>query len=386
MQAARRLLVAAVRDDEPLPALTPPSWRHIPSLAALHGLSPRLNALLSTTAAPADVRRAVRSDTLSALAGQLQVQADLRLLGPLMDATGVAWAAVKGPVLADHWYAARGQRSFVDLDLVVDPTGFDVVLDALEYGGAVLVDRNWTYALAQQRAEISLRLPHGTALDLHWHVLNTPALRAAMPLRTSEVLARTERVRLSGTEVPTFDPADTLLHLCLHTTLSGGQKLAWYRDLQQVATRGEMPWDEVVERTTRASAGLPVAVALRRARQLAGAAVPLHLENRVAPRGRTWQGLVRALDITSPPGQSTDRRLSGQLLVEASRHDTRQSCDALRTSVLNDLLKPVLHDPQHPWRRRGHAGPPAASNPLWSEPTDRADRDRYLRFVTTQDA
>lgn len=384
MRAVERFLVAALRDGSVLPVLHADQWRALPDLAREHGLSPLMDSLLPFTLAPDDVRAEVRTDTRNALAGQLMIEADLRRLLPVLDGSGVGWAVVKGPVLADHWYRARGQRSYSDLDVLVDPAGFAEALEGLLAAGAVLMDRNWTLALDQRRAEISLQLRHGTVLDLHWHLLNTPELRAEMPLPIPEILSRSGTVSLRSAPVRTLDPEDTLLHLCLHTTLSGGQQLGWYRDVQQVLSHGAVDWDLFVARVTRARAGLPAAVTLRRARQLAGAAVPAGIERHLSPNGRAWRSAVRAADAVRPLGHSGSARLSGRLLVESSRGDTRLSRQALWRSFTHDLLRPVMHDAHHPWRTRTPPPRKKAGNPLWLEPADPADRGRYLAFVGSQ--
>ena len=384
MSSVRRFLVATLPDEAPLPALGPADWQQLPGLAREHGLSPRVSGLLDRTSAPDHVRQAVRRDAVNALVGSMQAHADLGTVARVLDGCGVPWVAVKGPVLADHWYTSPGQRSFVDLDVVVDPAGFSEALSSLQDAGAELLDRNFTHALAQRRAELMLRLPHGTTLDLHWHVLNAPELRAQLPVSIGGMLGRRKTVRIEELSVPTFDTVDTLLHLCLHTVLSGGQKLSWYRDLQQVVKTG-VPWEELVERTAIARAGVIVAVALERATRLARSDVPPDLIPRLAPDGRAWRALVRAMDAVRPLGAPIDRRLSGRLLVESSRADTASSRRALGQSFTEELVRPVFTDPDHPWRRLRRGPATRRVNPLRAEPEASADRERYLTFVAAQD-
>ena len=332
-RSARQFLVAGLGAGRPLPELSEDEWRRLPNLALDHGLSTLVNGVLADTGAPDEVRQAVRDHAMGSLAVQLQVEADLRVLSTALEPTGVAWATVKGPALSEHWYARPGQRTYVDLDVVVDPAGFGRALDALLDAGAVLVDRNFTHALRQRRAELNLVLPHGTLLDLHWHVLNTPQLRAQFPLSMDQWLARRIPIRIGGLEVPTFDAEDTLLHLCLHTVLSGGRKLSWFRDMQQVIATGQVDWQVFFERTRAAQAGLLVAVALERTRRLCGAAVPDAYEDRLAVGGRAWQRGLRVLETVSPPGGAMDRRLSGQLVWKSTRGNTGDSLRALGRTV-----------------------------------------------------
>lgn len=380
-RTAQGFLRASLTDGKPLPPLSPGDWQALLPLAHDHGLLAHLDGLPAMADAPTDIRRAVRDAARQAVAAQLRIEADLRTVHAALETAGASWAVVKGPVLSEHWYAHSGRRMFLDLDVVVDPADFPRALESLAAAGAVLIDRNFTHALEQKRAELSLLLPWGTALDLHWHVLNTAQLRSDIAVPVRQMLERRIWVSLGGLRIPTFDPADTLLHLCLHTILSGGQKLLWYRDLQQVLASARVDWSVVVDRSTSAGAGLLVAVALHRARRLAGAEVPRDVEKWVSPRGTAWRWSIRLLDRLRPPGGPTNRRLSGRLVVEASRQDTLSSLSALGRILRQELIAPVLHDRDHPWRHPRRRDDSPRANPLRQPPDDPADRDRYLRFV-----
>lgn len=382
--SAQRFLRASLRDRRPLPRLRRDDWLHLIPLARDHGLLLHTATLPELQDAPPEVRDEIRGAAQHELLEQLRTEADLATVAEALTAAEVRWAVMKGLVLSEHWYSGSGRRTFLDLDVVVDPADFQRALDALCTAGATLIDQNFSHALRQQRAELSLALPLGTVLDLHWHVLNAPELRAQIPISIRDVLDRRISVSVGGLDVPTFDPADTLLHLCLHTVLSGGQKLLWYLDLEQVAESGRIDWTELVHRSARARAGLLVAVALQRARRVADAKVPRGVERRASPRGTVWRWGIGAMDVVRPLGGPVTRRLSGRLVVEATRHDTRESRRALRRILARELITPVLRNREHPWR---HAKPPASaprSNPLWGPVEDPADRDRYLEYVAAQ--
>ncbi|MDP8927922.1 MAG: nucleotidyltransferase family protein, partial [Actinomycetota bacterium] len=54
----------------------------------------------------------------------LRALADLALIGPVLDARGVPWAVVKGPVLAETVYSRFDLRAYRDLDVLVAPAAF----------------------------------------------------------------------------------------------------------------------------------------------------------------------------------------------------------------------------------------------------------------------
>ena len=137
---------------------------------------------------------------------------------------------MKGPVLAEHCYPAAELRTYEDLDLLVRPRDFEVTIDALEHAGFDLVDRNWALIRDERRAQLHLRLPMGTIADVHWHLLNRGSVRRAFAVPTDELFARSRTLDVAGTTVSTLGRVDTLLHLCLHATLSGGDRLIWSKD------------------------------------------------------------------------------------------------------------------------------------------------------------
>ena len=374
----RRALLAALRGERLPSALTVAEWTSLARVAIDHGVG---QCLLSSFGSDIPQEQAgwLRTEALASAARHLRTRVDLARIGPLMDRTAVLWVAVKGPVLSEHWYAERGRRPYADLDLLVSGSRLGDVLDALEAEGCQLVDTNWTLSLAQRRAELTVVLPHGTPLDLHWHLVNDPDDRADFRVDVAGMLGRRQTVAIAGQQVPTLDHADTLLHLSLHTLLSGGRRLAWYVDLGQVLRDFE-DWDELVARSDAARVGLLVGLALDRARHLTGAAVPDGVLARLTQLGRTWLDLVRRLDAVRPLGDPRVRLLTGQLLVRSARGGTSSSVTAALRSVRRDLLLPLVRQPRHPWLARTPSEQ-ESDNPLWSAADDPQDRMRYLELA-----
>lgn len=380
--AALDTLRAALR-GEPLPRdLSQLVAQDLVELAARQGLAGFLLSLDTARQLPEGPRDLLRRVSVVAATSHLRTQADLRWLTSLLDPLGVDWLVVKGPVLSEHWYAYPGQRAYGDLDVLVDPLGLPQVLAALEEGGCQLVDTNWSLSLSQRRAELSLLLPHGTPLDLHWHLLNTPALRAALTLPSDALLARRRPVALNGCGVTTLDQVDTLIHLAFHTLLSGGRQLSWYRDIAAVVSHPTLDEQVLITRSQLTGGGALVAVALERTAAVTGLSFAPDLLRSLAPRGVTWRRVIRALDRARPLGDLEVSFFSGQLLVSAGRSTTRSSLRAVLSEVRHDVVEPLLHDPDHPWRARPRHRPPVVRpNALWAPPAASGDRVRYLAEV-----
>jgi hypothetical protein len=181
----------------------------------------------------------------------------------------------------------------------------------------------------RMQAELSFQLPNGTALDLHWHLLNSRRRRQAFPLDMDAVLARRRAVPVAGLTVPALSEVDQLLHLALHACLSGGHRLQWLKDLERGAA-ATADWETVVARARASATGLPVALVLERARDVLGAAVPLEVLDALAPR-TGWRAVGRAATKAAPPQDSHLSRASGRIAYTHARATSaRTALEVLR--------------------------------------------------------
>lgn len=311
------------------------------SLAGLGGVRPRVTAELAAA-------------RYAALAMHLRVGADLRLLrAALGDA--VPWLVVKGPVLAEHYYRRPELRGYGDLDVLVPPQSLGAALRLLEDEGFTTLDRNWTMLLQRLPGELHLLTPHGTMLDLHWDLHNAAAVRRSFTVRTDALFARARCLTVAGVPVHTLDPADTLVHTALHAARSGGDRLVWMKDLEQVVLRRELSWDELADRCAEHRAQLPVALMLERSqRTLDVADLPARALQRLgAPRA--WRALGRAVDGASPVVRAAGDGSAGRLYARSLRGDSRQTTvELVRRSGarLRRQLRPIepapLWDPTAP--------------------------------------
>lgn len=255
-----------------------------------------------------------------AVAWHLRVLADLRALSTVLEPLAVPWAVFKGPVLAELAYGGEGLRSYADLDVLVDQAAFGDVVDALEAAGIEVWDRNWSLQLQLDRAELSCILPHGTMLDLHWHPVNDAPARREFAVDPAMLLARRRQVALgvAGT-VPILDPADHLVVVAVHATLSGGHQLQWAKDVAQLVRSSAVDAPTVRERAHQMGAAVAVAWMLARAERLAG---PLH--SALTVEDLVGDGLVRQLVV------------AGERVVGPRRFDTDHGSGRLVTSSLRD--------------------------------------------------
>ena len=347
-RAAVDALVACLRDGQDSgSARAHEMVRHVPSAdlldaATYHGVSGHLwRALEEVSEAPEPLRQELRARYDAAVRHHLAVTWELRRLTPVLDGSGARWAVVKGPALVDLVYGDAGRRSYADLDVLVEPGRFDAVLDALRGAGMEPLDRNWRVIRRSMRGELHFALPSGLPLDLHWHLVNM--YRGSIDIDTAAMLARAVRRQFAGVEAPVLEPTDALIHLALHGTLSGADRLMWMQDIAMAVRRQPPDWGALVERAEAWHIEAPVGFMLRRTRRVLGAPIPADASDALV--GSRYLALASTVERLSPWQMATGRVTSLSLLL------TRSMGLGLPRTAGWLLARTLRHfDPGEPWR------------------------------------
>jgi hypothetical protein len=360
-----RLLVDAVQQR---PLAGDYDWSQIDptelQMAALvHGVAPSTYLhLRSQPGVPQEVTQRLQTSHRDQLARHLRTLSDLRQAGAALNEAGITWTTVKGPVLAERVWPRPDMRAYTDVDLVVDRRRFDDALAALTASGATMVDQNWPFIRQQMRAELTLMLPYGTPLDLHWDLVCDPDMRRVFRFPHEEMYQRIEHVEIGGTTVPTFDAVDSLLHLAYHMVHSGGHKLVWLKDFQLTAALPGIDWDEVVSRARRYGVELALDLTVQRTERVLGPIAG------ATARGRrfVWSGVAAAADRLRPvPHLPGAKKLSGRIVFQS----TRATSAASAVAALRDV------------RKDREGAPPGSANPLHEVHEDAQARSEYLAAV-----
>lgn len=336
------------------------------ALAELHRVSPAVSVSLSgspalapETAVALDERR--RSSTLTQLMVEAELATAARCLGDL------PWLVVKGPVLARHYYRRPELRSYVDLDLLVPPAALGAALESLESGGYRLLDRNWTMLSQQLSGELHLLSPRGVMIDLHWDLFNDRATRDSYAMVTSSFFERSREVNLGSLRARTLDPFDTLIHTAVHAARSGGDRLVWMKDLEQILLAEHVDWSGLAARCAEHRARLPVAVMLRRSRATLGVpGLPDAALDEVGGVG-VWRWLGRGVDRLSPVAASGPEGSLSRMYARATRADGRGTATELSRRLVARARRQAWHleetptwDPDHPESVLHDSGGPQA--------------------------
>lgn len=267
-----------------------------------------------------------------AVARHMRTVTELVGIGAVLDGADVDWLVFKGPVLAEGVHSEPGLRGYNDLDVLVRPSHLGRALQALEAAGGATLDKNWDLLLRELRGEVHVVAPQGTIVDLHWHLINQPRARGTFELNMDELMDRRMSVEVGGLQVPTFDPADAVVHLALHTVLSGGDRLVWFKDIERSVVSRPPDWPAIADRCARWRTGLVVDVALRRTAALIAPVMPTSSELELHS-SRTWMSALQTACALSPgdalPGAGSLARMTSK----ATGHNLRGSSSQLMRKV-----------------------------------------------------
>ncbi|MBV6508333.1 MAG: hypothetical protein JJLCMIEE_01393 [Acidimicrobiales bacterium] len=371
------LLIACARNhawDEPVPrleALLPlVDARTVVDAALVHGLVGCVHLAVAATAPEGSALSielaAVHRDQM---ATHLRARHALRAVASTLHQAGVPWVAVKGPVLASHIYERPDLRGYVDLDVVVDRSAFADAVIALEAAGLEHLCRSWEHVLDERAGEIPMHHPVGMVVDLHWDLVNRGTVRRAFRIDTRAMIGRSRTVDLGDGPVPTFDETDTLLHLSVHGALSGGNRLVWTKDIEQVILAESPDWDRLVGRAHEARCALPAAVMLDRAAQVMQIEVPAPVLRSLDP-GRGWLTLDRLARNLPPLQRSPGAGSLSRLVSRATRATPSDSYAQLLRSIGRWTAERT---------GGGRASPPRRDG----DPTDARAKSAYLRGVSS---
>ncbi len=267
--------------------------------------------------------RQLAEDVSSGLAQHMRALSALHDVSRALADVTSTWAVVKGPVLSAHVYDRSDLRSYKDLDVLVRPSELGAALGALEAAGCTVLDRNWTMLGERAMGELHVLMPTGIIVDLHWSLFNRQALRRSFRAPTDELLDRSVPVDVAGLEVRTLDPLDTVVHLAVHAAMTGGDRLVWFKDLEQ-GLRHVPDVDALAHRARRWRAQMPVAAMLARTRRLLGAELPdLDLDDLLG--SRPWSLVLRAVDARADVAAGGERGSMARLVSRSLRQDGASS-------------------------------------------------------------
>jgi hypothetical protein len=296
----------------------------LPAAAAVHRVTGSiLRGLDGVSGVPCDVTAQLTARQRQSSLHHLLIVGALSRIRGAFDEAGLSWVVMKGPVAAALLYPDVGDRSYSDLDLLLDRPSFPHAMRILEDLGFQHSIHNWALAEQMLAGQVGLTTPT-VQVDLHWHLHYSRQDRRPFAIDPEAMVERARHVPVSGLTVPTLDPVDTLITLAFHAARSDGHRLLWLKDVERAVAVDEPDLDELVRRCRTYRCAPPVGLILGRARALLDAEIPDEIVNATAP----WA--VRAAD-----------RLVSRLVSPVQLHDrdtvTRWLSRSVRSSVVTSL-------------------------------------------------
>jgi hypothetical protein len=334
----------------------------LPAAAALHRVSGCvLLGVQDVVGVPDDVRAQLTARQHQTARQHLVMVGALNQIARALDAAGLSWVVMKGPVLAALFYPDIGDRTYGDLDLLVARRDFPTAMHILEELGYQHTIHNWALAETMLAGQVGLR-GSLVSIDLHWHLHYSRQDRRPFALDPEAMLERARRVLVSGARVPTLDPVDTVLTLAFHAARSDGHRLLWLKDIERAVAIDRPDLDELVRRCRDSRCAAPVGVILGRARGLLGADIPDDV-----------------IDALAPVALRTVDRVASRISHPVPLHERSTPTRWLTRSVRSTLGSSVASVPARGARSVLRAVRPPAAN----ETDDAVEKASYLRAVAS---
>jgi hypothetical protein len=360
-----RATAAAARPDlrvglESLVAAAPIG--ELPAAAGLHRVAGTvLRGLEGVEGVGDDVRADLAARRSQSALHHLLIVGALSQISRAFDEAGLSWVVMKGPVVADMLYPDPGDRTYGDLDLLLDRRDFPEGMRLLEDLGYRHSVHNWALAEEMLAGQVGMTSPM-VSIDLHWHLHYSHEDRRPFALDPEAMVERARRVVVSGASVLTLDPVDTLLTLAFHAARSDGHRLVWLKDIERSVAVDEPDLDELVRRCRAARCGPPVGLILARARALLDAEIPEEIIRSITPMS------LRAAD-----------RIASSLGYPVQLHERGTAARVYTRSVRSSTLATLYDVPERGVRAlRRFLRPPRENE---SDNSD--EKASYLKAVST---
>ena len=183
---------------------------------------------------------------------QILIRSALPVVSGLQKA-GLPVMLLKGAALAAQYYKHLGLRPMADLDILIP-------LDAAREAFQVMKKLGWTPAkwLYQGFYRSYFLVKHGfefqnescQTIDLHWHVLDE-----CLDQRSDEDFwKKATPIQWCGLTVQCLDPADQLLHICVHgANWNPTPPIRWVTDAMIVirSEKHTIDWQRLLDQTTK---------------------------------------------------------------------------------------------------------------------------------------
>ena len=269
-----------------LSALSDSEWADMLSLAAMQRIAPllwhRIKQKKLEKLVPARVALRLADALLRNTLNNLRLNAEMASVLDALEVESIPLIPLKGIVLANTVYKNAGLREMNDIDVLAHPGDLRRIIEILTgmgYGPAHPIDVEWG---VENLHHLPAMIKGNIKLEVHWTITHPNATYNVAP---DGLWERSLPARIAGRKTLVFSAEDMLLHLCLHTSYLHPFNfgLRPFCDIAELADRLDLDWGIVAERACIYHWQRGVYLALRLAAELAGAAVPDEVLEKLRP-------------------------------------------------------------------------------------------------------
>lgn len=289
------ILIRCLKKDPSAPdaasmrALSSQDWSGLLALAAGQRVTPflwyrlkqkRLEAFVPETA-DAALRESLRVNTLN----NLRLNGELSKLLGALEKENIPLILLKGIVLANTVYESIGLREMNDIDVLGHPADLTRIADILAESGYMPVQPVDVDIAMQTGHHLPRLIKNGFAgFEIHWNLTRAGESYSIDPRGLWE---RAVPMQIAGRETLMLSPEDLFLHVCLHTSYQHPFifGLRPFCDIAGMVDHfgSALDWQTVMNRACDQGWQRGVYLALCLAVELAGAAVPDHVLEKLKP-------------------------------------------------------------------------------------------------------
>lgn len=231
-----------------------------------------------------------------------QVRLLLRLVG-VLESTGIAVLAYKGPVLSLQLYGDLGLRDSVDLDLVVTPERYaDARRALIDMGLTASESRSERQerALFRWLGHACFATEAGERVELHWRLA---PLQFPFALSPEDALGRAERLNVAGVPMRVMEHGDLVATLAMHGARHLYERVEWLAALARLLLDDVRPAEALIAHAERVRARRMLIVSAGVAIRVLG-----------APLGEGWRTAL----TNDPEGDALAQEIA-ELVVRCGR-------------------------------------------------------------------
>jgi hypothetical protein len=204
---------------------------------------------------PAGVIENIRERALQGRQKNLKLKASLLRIMQLLQAAGIRALALKGPALALQFYPDPDARQARDLDILVDPSKIQEVVQLLlqqEYSFGSRKEEQW---FTKKYNSFHQVFPHlgmtdsktGIRLELHWRLFTFPEFELG---QFDELWNRKTLLQQDAQTINTLSAGDHFRYICIHGLFHGWYQLSWINDVA-MALQQQADWEGIFTSATK---------------------------------------------------------------------------------------------------------------------------------------